>query len=414
MKITYIKSIKHHSRVFFDADWSVLMMPTLWSACLNKTKKTYSKQIQDDKLSKRGKVEVMVESTLSDKSIEIYEGCVLVYLNWLNDHISQSQSLVINDNHNVPSRTIRCYLNDYLIKEKGKSEIAVKQHLAALLCYYNWLSFHDFTNSFLNLFIEPKYLSIARDNTNKRSAIKYISIPLRSVLYQNTDCLRDNLILRCGAELGLRAKENCGLLTNDFKLGKKTHFGFKSLIKDMEDNPNKMEFEYLLQGKFSKAKRGKGGESRKLYIERSLLNLFKRYIEDERPESNGNSVFLSRDGFAKPISTRTAIDVFSKVRSRVLLVQEKKNKKTDHFQALEEDHTYHVLRHSFGTDLFYNICREKNIRIDDVTTTSGPYLYVAKRLGHSTVGKNAPSTTKEYIRSCHIKESIEDLKDGIE
>jgi integrase len=71
-------------------------------------------------------------------------------------------------------------------------------------------------------------------------------------------------------------------------------------------------------------------------------------------------------------------------------------------QMLEEDHTGHVLRHSFGTDNFYKFSEEANVRIDDVTTTSSIYLAVARLMGHSADARSAPQTTKRYIRSCHI------------
>lgn len=74
---------------------------------------------------------------------------------------------------------------------------------------------------------------------------------------------------------------------------------------------------------------------------------------------------------------------------------------------LDEDHTHHVLRHSFGTDKFYELCQKNRMAFDDVSTTSQIYLTVARLLGHNAADKRAPATTKKYIRSCHIKEAFE-------
>ena len=76
-------------------------------------------------------------------------------------------------------------------------------------------------------------------------------------------------------------------------------------------------------------------------------------------------------------------------------------------QKLEIDHTHHVLRHSFGTDKFYTLSEENNMAVDDVTTTSQVFLTVAALMGHNASSKSAPSTTRRYIRSCHIKTAFD-------
>ena len=98
--------------------------------------------------------------------------------------------------------------------------------------------------------------------------------------------------------------------------------------------------------------------------------------------------------------------MFAQVRAKVIELQKAGLLNADD-QKLEEDHTGHVLRHSFGTDKFYKFSEESNIRIDDVTTTSSVYLAVARLMGHSADGRSAPQTTKRYIRSCHIMQQFQ-------
>lgn len=61
------------------------------------------------------------------------------------------------------------------------------------------------------------------------------------------------------------------------------------------------------------------------------------------------------------------------------------------------------MRHSFGTDTFYDAAQENGMKIDDITHMSQPYLATARLLGHATTGKEPPKTTRDYIRSCHVK-----------
>ena len=75
----------------------------------------------------------------------------------------------------------------------------------------------------------------------------------------------------------------------------------------------------------------------------------------------------------------------------------------DDMQALEDKHTYHILRHSFGTDLFYSLCKG---RYETITTASSEYIEVARRMGHNIEGQRAPETTKKYIRSCAQKDAM--------
>ena len=322
----------------------------------------------------------------------------------MEEYSLTSKELSLFNTEKIPEELLNHYINDVLIGTRGVSETGISQHIMALNAYYNYLDFNDLSVS-KRLMVKPTYREAARDNTKKRTAVKYLTPSLRSTLYRNTSNLRDELLLRAMGELGCRSMECKGFLVDDFTIAGKTHKGLRTLFLDLVENTEKNEFEYYLQGKFSKSKNSAGGESRKLYFHRDLLLRFKKYFENERPQSKEQTFFLNDpangEGSGIPISTKRPSKVFAQVRAKIIEMQ--KNGLLDpEDQRLEEDHTGHVLRHSFGTDKFYKFSEEQNIRIDDVTTTSSVYLAVASLMGHSANDRSAPQTTKRYIRSCHI------------
>jgi integrase len=271
----------------------------------------------------------------------------------------------------------------------------------ALNAYFNYLAVNNLSDV-KRLFIRPKHREAARNNTKKRIAVKYLTPKLRSILYQNTSSKRDELLLRSGGEMGCRSKENLGFLVDDFTVGAKTYEGMKSLFLKMSSDKDKQVFEYHLQGRFSKSKRSSGGESRTLYFHRDLLKRFEDYYKNERPKSNEQTFFLNNAINNNGAILRSrASRVFAEARAKVI-AEQRDGGLDPEGQMLETDHTHHVLRHSFATDKFYDYAQEKNIRIDDVTTTSQIYLSVAALMGHSVNDRSAPQTTKRYIRSCHI------------
>ena len=318
--------------------------------------------------------------------------------------------LSLANHHNIPNELIQYYLNDYLIVEKGLGEHSVRQHRDALTSYFAYLEFYGFSKA-VKLYIKPKFKYTARNNTKSRSAIKYISHDLRHLFVRYAKSKRDALLMRMGFECGLRTKENQGLVLNDFNVGSKTYKGMLSLFKDMESNENKMEFSFRLQGLYSKGSRGKGGKSRDIFIHRSLLQALRDYWIDQRPLSGSDHLFLNRqrgDAESEVISHDRATEVFSSIRERILNEQSMGKLNSD-WQMLEKEHTYHALRHSYGTDKFYELSEEAGLLVDNVSPTSQVYLSVAALLGHTVTGKNAASATKTYIRSCNIKKYLESL-----
>ncbi len=401
-----IKSEKYGCPFFVQDDLSLILLPCFFSHFLVLNKQIH---VQIDKTSKCYGEKRIVTHKIEAK--EVYDTTIKnilsrfeTFLLWVEEYSRASERLSLSNTEKMPVELVNFYINDVLIKERGVSQSGIFQHLMALNSYFNYLAINNLS-SVKTFLVKPNFREIARDNTRLRTAVKYLTPSLRSVIYRNTNSLRDELLLRAMGEMGCRSKECQGFLVDDFTVGGKTHKGLKSLFLEMNQNEDKEEFEYYLQGRFSKSKRSSGGESRKLYFHRALLLRFEHYYECERPISNEKTFFLNDpdngNGGGTPVSKTRPSKVFAQVREKIIMMQ--RNGKLDpDDQMLEEDHTAHILRHSFGTDKFYKFSEDANIRIDDVTTTSHIYLAVASLMGHSTNDRSAPQTTKLYIRSCHI------------
>lgn len=400
-------SEKFKTTLFCDEDGIPIILPCIFSLSLSKNRLSYQLSYVSprDRISK-------VELKPKRISLSIV-GEVLNelrnYLQFLEVYSVDKKSISLSTHHNLPDDIINYYLNDYLVGILGKSEPMVKKSHMTLSIYYNYLAYHGFTNvKTLNL--STKYLSLARENTRSRNIVKYFSNQLRSAIYANSNSLRDECILRLGGTCGLRAKENIGILLEDFKIGKKTYKGIESLIKEMKDDSNKDEFDYYLQGKYSKSVRHKGGKSRHIYIPKETLICFERYIEEERPKCTIDNLFVTEpsSGYLKPISKDVVTIAFKLAREAILEKQEKQLFPNE-MDVLDTEHSYHILRHSFGTDVFHDAVKENGLALDSVTVDSLPYLITARLLGHSTKDKrHASSTTKTYIHTCHSKVLLEE------
>lgn len=403
--ITSQKSEYHQCQVFIAEDLSLLLLPTLFSKAISRTGVVWKRVTCDGE--NRFALTRYKEEEISDVTITILHNRLKHFFNWLIQYSQANSQVSIDRHHNIPEELLNHYINTVIIEEQGAGEHTVEQYLMALRDYYNYLAMTGFTNA-KDIRVKPRLKSVVKRNTKRRTAVKYLTPELRSILYRNTDSLRDELLLRGGGELGLRSKENQGLLLEDFVVGNKKHLGFKSLFLMMEQHPEQMEFEYFLQGQYTKAPRNAGGgESRRLYIHRSLLERYKAYYDKERPESTVNTLLLNAsysDG-GTPIAENAASRAFTRAK-KIILEKQRSGALPEHLQMLEDDHTGHTLRHSFGTDKFYDACKENRVKIDNVTPTSAVYLLVARLMGHNAKDGSAPETTKTYIRSCHIKEAF--------
>jgi integrase len=303
----------------------------------------------------------------------------------------------------LPQEIINEYVNEYLIEECEKSEHIANQATNALSAYYNWLLYF-FDNKYKSIYIKSTHREIARNNNKQELAVKYLLPQTRQLLYRNADTLLEEIVLRNGGELGFRTKENQGLLLNDFKANKIKHKGLISLFDELEKKPNKQEFEYHLSSLFTKYSR-----SRTVYIPRDLLKKMERYHKTERPHSDSNHLLVSSSSNhtrGQCLSTKFGTSTFAKIRDKVIAEMKAYPERYKHHQQIQPVNVYHHLRHSFGTDFFYNLCKGENKHYESITTTSSVYLTTAKRLGHKVDGPNAGEVTKKYIHSCGQREAL--------
>tara|TARA_R110000744_G_C19364166_1_gene561711 strand:+ start:342 stop:1574 length:1233 start_codon:yes stop_codon:yes gene_type:complete len=399
--VYWFKSKRFDAKLFSNEEGIPLIFPCIFCHALANNRAIYKLNYTNDGY-RRIKGAELVKTNISENTSEIINE-LKNFLLWAEVYCLDKKLISFDKHHNFPAELLNHYLNNVLIQIKGKSLEMAKKALIALRAYYNFLAFHGFTE-LKNLEITKDSQAIARENTNHRGVIKYFSPGLRAQLYANARCLRDECILRAAGTTGVRAKENIGFLLNDFVVGNKKYMGLLSLFQQLEQSPEQEQFEFWLQGKYSKGRRGAGGKSRKLYIPRDTLHRFKQYYDKERPNCDIDNLFVTEpsSGYLKAISPACVQVLFKHARKKILLKQ-KEGLLPDHLDQLQEKQTYHILRHSFGTDTFYDALLINGLRVDNVTPTSQPYLVTAALLGHVVNGRGAPATTKEYIRSCHLK-----------
>lgn len=402
------QSIKNKSMMMCDCDGIPLLLPNFYLHSLYNHKIIYRLKWIDGSGKRRIKESELHKATLSNIKINecFYE--LRKFLKWLEIYSENTSSISLATHHNLLEEVLNYYINDVLILERNTSEKMVEKAISSLTYYYNYLAFNGFTN-LKEIGFKNGNKAIARDNTNRRNVIQYLSPRMRAELYANASSLRVECILRAGGECGLRTKENMGLLLNNFKVGTQSYPGMRSFFKeiDIETNLNKrvdqqkQEFKYWLQGKYSKSRRnGIGGLSRWIYIPRDAMLRFKLYYETERPESSEYSLFLTdpQSGGVHGIREYQGTRDFEATRGLVIDKQQR-GLLPDYLHILEAKHTYHILRHSYGTDKFHDAVEVDGLELENVTHLSRPYLLVAELLGHETEGIRALTTTRKYIRS---------------
>ncbi|TNZ67270.1 hypothetical protein CGK42_22100, partial [Vibrio parahaemolyticus] len=328
-----------------------------------------------------------------------------VFLEWLEDYgKGTDHPLLTLDNHTaLPAEYMNTFINDHLVHTMEASEVVVKRAVMSLESYYNWLSYF-FDMSYKKIFIYSENRELVRSNSKSKLIIKYLLPATRELLYANTDTLLEGIVLRNGGELGCRTKENQGFYLEDFKADGSIQKGLLSLFKDMMTNPDKEEFEYHLASFHAKY-----GSKRKLYIERSHLNLMKRYYDLERPKTESNQLLVSNstnDTFGKPVGKQYGTQLFSRVLEKVRKLMQENPEAYSGYQELGKALSYHHLRHSFGTDIFYEGCQKARKSYESITTESAVYIETARRLGHKVDSKYSNQTTKVYIHACGQREKL--------
>ncbi|MBU2919150.1 site-specific integrase [Psychrosphaera sp. F3M07] len=325
-----------------------------------------------------------------------------IFLEYIDDY-KDKDFISLNTHTALPSEVINDYINDYLINERGKSEQATNKYVEAINSYYNWLSYY-FNNKPKYIGIKSNYRKIARNNTSIPLLVNYFLPATRELLYANCSSLLQQIVLRNAGELGCRTAENLGFLLDDFKANKREYTGLRSLFKQLKKNPEQEEFKYHLNSIWTKYSR-----SRTLYIPRHLLKLMCRYYEQERPKSDSPHLFVSNSNQNRgdKISTQFSSDTFLEIKNKVQQKISKNPKRYDDIQEIHSDYSYHVMRHSFATDIFYNLCQGQNKSYESITTTSAVYIETARRMGHKVDARGGGDVTKRYIHSCGYRDALQ-------
>ncbi|EGQ8301111.1 TPA: site-specific integrase [Vibrio parahaemolyticus] len=324
------------------------------------------------------------------------------FLDWI-DSDKSPEKINLSNHTTLPDDYINKYINDYIINTLRKSEIATNREVVALKSYYNFLHYF-FDNQYKKIGIFSENRPVVRDNNQMPLLVKYILSDTRELLYDNAPNIMQELLLKNGGELGCRSMENRGFLLNDYKSNKEIHKGLLSLFEELESQPDKQTFNYHLSSLYTKY-----GRSRTLYIERDHLIKMKTYYENERPDSDSNHLFINNDGANKGqcISKRYATDKYREIKDKVRELMRNNPSYYSNYQPLPERSSYHHLRHSFGTDIFYEECEKLSKNYESITTESAVYLETARRLGHKVDSRNAPKVTKTYIHSCGHREQLQ-------
>ncbi|WP_157829002.1 site-specific integrase [Colwellia sp. 75C3] len=384
---------------FVDSDGTPLLFPTFFSISMNKLGIiSLAKKVVDEDTNE---VEhQLVDSEIGEATINQYEDEILHFLQYL-----EHQSFLAPDLPNVhmhthaPSELINEYINDYLIEESQKGIKVVDKARVTLSAYYNYLAAAGVTNV-RKIYIYPKLRKVATKNVKRKRTYQYVQKSTRTIMNLECRTQRDELLLRFGYECGLRSIENTGLFLRDFTYGRKPQKGFLSLFDELKKDLDKNSFEYLLT--ITKRRSNQGSPSRTIYIPRALLENCHEYYLTERPESDSNSLFANYGASTSgsTISQSTATRIFREVRERLL----EGDAASEIF--LNNENSYHHLRHSFATEKFYELCGE--IPHHSINEGHAVITEMARLMGHKINKKtHAQVITMRYIRSVDFMLDVE-------
>jgi integrase len=395
---------KEHNKhwIYLDDNNIPLIIPCLYARYTTERGLSVELKVKKDRISNL--TEHYFEEVEIGKNGQYVRGNQLgLFLDWVDQQNSLGSSISLTNHTALPQDIINEYLNIYLIEKKCKSEVTLNKAVYSLKSYYNWLHYF-FDNNYKNIGVFSSHRALARKNNKQGLLVKYLLPATRELLYRRTDTLLEEIVLRNGGDLGCRTKENQGFLLENFVAGKKNHKGVLSLFDELDRKPEKEEFKYYLSSLYSKY-----GFSRILYISRELLIKMKRYYDTERPHTDSNHLFVSNsnnNSKGQCISVEFGSNVFQKVLNIVIEEIQESSEMYIGYQSLEHGYVYHHLRHSFGTDVFYEECRRNGKEIDSITTESAAYIETARRLGHKVDSRFGGQTTKIYIHACGHRERL--------
>ena len=380
-------------QVTLDNEGRVVLLPLLFAMHLEKA----GEVVRFTRQEENGEAIWKLDSRpVSESTAATYINHVYQFYKHLNNHdASDIDGVSLVHQTYICSRSqISEYLNNELASTLSGNSLLL--HQSALSAFFNFLALLGLRQPHA-IQVSRKARKNATDRNQPQAYINYISTKERFELLKRCRSKRDRLILRCGSELGLRAKENQGLLLE----GTKTSEGLLSLFEQLNSTKlkHKERFPYRIPGKYTKRQK-----SRTVYISRDLLADIQDYYLTERLyiSSAGrnypdpNALFLRTDqrGIGQPISKRLPSDIFSKYKKEI--------------PFLDQNLSYHDLRHTFATELYHSELKSQPGR--ETRSESAALIAVSEALGHSTDKNGRSPTTIRYIRLREIMLECEGLQ----
>ncbi len=365
--------------VFLDEEHDLVVIPTLYSAYLDRTGIHIVLVKIIDNEQEVIKVE---EREINPATISTYINCVYQFLKYLNEKCKEGESTIsVHQTYRVNYDFLYEYLNTYLVDELKKPEKSLETNRAALSSYFNFLGELGLRKPELIPLNKDARVKARRENTNYH--IHYLAIHERNDLLDLCNTDRNKLILKMGWEVGLRTQENQGIL---LKRRNETKGYLLDLFEKIDDKKYEYlnQFEYTLHGQY--AKRGK---TRKIYFSRQLLEEMRNYYNIERKLVVATSEFDDPDNLYINACVNRSIKgtVISKEKATSLF-EDLRNQ----LEFIDQKHSYHDCRHTFATELY-------DSQIQRSGNEDTALFVVAERLGHSwnrQTGK-VSSTTREYV-----------------
>lgn len=367
-----------------DPLWTILdqhssppILPLLFTTGLSRHGIVYEARELTDETSRR-RIRSLIERDVSDATIRAYSYCLAQFLSFLEHCRIHHQTPGMHASSACSEGFVNHYLNQVLAHNLDSSK-SLSNHRAALVAYFNWLTFMEITPR-LDLRIYRKTRQLMAQKSKKQHYIQYVSRYWRTELLNACKTLAEKLMMRMGFEVGLRTSELMGLRVS----------GRNSLITLFEQLNNKdfshiNQFRYLLDGKYTK-----GSKSRWIYFDRLLLEDMKRYFETERQWLIDQTQSIDTSFFLRTDHRFIGTGIGEEQGTRLFNKRSKSARLNSHL-------SFHDLRHTFATELFHAELISSDGR--ETRSESAALIVVAQRLGHA-FGRDgqAPPVTTRYIR----------------
>lgn len=405
VKLTDVSIDKHTFNelyVFYDSNDELVILPLLFSLHLCKTGEVFVDKIistRDRKKNSEFVTEKSLEvSAVSDNTISTYLGHLLTFLQYIEDQTLPGDNLV-NETEEIDDDFINFFLNSVYPNQVTTLD-SVKGMESSLKAYFNFLTYLG-VNTHKSLKVKKETRKKMLEKESENFSIKYIRSSYINSLILASESLSDEIIIRLGFEVGLRASECAGLILDGDK-------GLSLLIEQYEKEQRALEeqsekypmitetFEYVLQARFTK-----GSKSRVIFIPRSLMALISKYEKTERSDlltlsgtKDSGTLLLcpANSHLGQPISKKYATTVFRRLKEKV--------------PELKSFHTFHCLRHTFATRLY-----DKKIMVGEGKNEA--LRHVAIRLGHAlSMTGDATNTTIRYVFMREYMLSVEGVNNG--